>query len=186
MSNDPKKVVTGWDTRWSYCNVWEAKGIDGGRPAWSVSLIIKKSDKATLDKIHKAIKAAYEDGSSVLKGNGKTVPPLSAINTPLNDGDEKRPDDPAYADAYYLNAKNYQRAPGIIDVNKQDILDHAEVYSGVYGRACISFFAYNKNGNKGIGCSLLHLQKGRDGEPLGGFTRAEDEFDDETEEDFLN
>jgi len=87
--------------------------------------------------------------------------------------------------AYYLNAKNYQRAPGIVDKDRQDILDHSEVYSGVYGRACISFFAYNKNGNKGIGCSLHHLQKGRDGDPLGGFTRAEDEFDD-GEEDFLS
>ena len=182
-NNDPKKVITSWDTRWSYANVWEAKGIDGSKPAWSVSLIIKKDDPC-IEKIKKAIQAAYEDGASILKGTGKTVPPLAAINSPLNDGDEKRPDDHAYAGAYYLNAKNYQRAPGIVDVNKQDILDHSEVYSGVYGRACIAFFCYNKNGNKGIGCSLLHLQKGRDGEPLGGFTRAEDEFDDD--EDFLS
>ena len=161
MKNDPKKVITSWDTRWSYANVWEPKGIEGSRPAWSVSLIIKKNDPC-IEKIKAAIQAAYSEGESILKGNGKTVPPLSAINTPLNDGDEKRPDDPAY----------------------EDILDHSEVYSGVYGRACISFFAYNKNGNKGIGCSLLHLQKGRDGEPLGGFTRAEDEFDDD--EDFLS
>jgi hypothetical protein len=184
-NNDPKKIITGWDTRWSYCNVWEPKGIDGSKPAWSVSLIIPKSDKETLSKIEKAIQAAYEEGASILKGTGKTVPPLSAINSPLNDGDEKRSGDPAYENAYYLNAKNYQRAPGIVDKDRQDILDHSEVYSGVYGRACISFFAYNKNGNKGIGCSLHHLQKGRDGDPLGGFTRAEDEFDD-GEEDFLS
>ena len=95
--------------------MWEAKGIDGSRPAWSVSLIIPKSDKETLAKIEKAIQAAYEEGASVLKGTGKTVPPLSAINNPLNDGDEKRSGDPAYQDAYYLNAKNYQRAPGIVD-----------------------------------------------------------------------
>ena len=105
-NNDPKKVITGWDTRWSYCNVWEPKGIDGSKPAWSVSLIIPKSDKETLSKIEKAIQAAYEDGASILKGNGKTVPPLSAINNPLNDGDEKRSGDPAYENAYYINAKN--------------------------------------------------------------------------------
>ena len=87
-NTDPKKIITGWDTRWSYCNVWEAKGIDGSKPAWSVSLIIPKSDKETLSKIEKAIQAAYEEGASILKGTGKTVPPLSAINSPLNDGDE--------------------------------------------------------------------------------------------------
>ena len=180
MIKDPKKVITGWDTRWSYCNVWEPKDIsDSGRAAWSVSLIIPKTDTETLEKIKKAIQAAYEDGASVLKGTGKTIPPLAAISSPLNDGDVKRADDPVYANAYYINAKNYQRAPGIVDRNRQDILDRSEVYSGVYGRACISFYAYNKNGNKGVACSLLHLQKGRDGEPLGGFTRAEDEFDDD-------
>lgn len=184
-NNDPKKIITGWETRWSYCNVWEPKGIDGTKPAWSVSLIISKDDVETIKKVKAAIQAAYEDGANTLKGTGKTVPPLSAINSPLNDGDDKRPDDPAYQNAYYINAKNYQRAPGIVDKNRQDIIDHSEVYSGVRGRACISFFAYNKNGNKGIGCSLHHLQKGRDDEPLGGFTRAEDEFDD-GEEDFLS
>ena len=182
MNNNPTKVVTGWDTRWSYANVWEARGVDGGRPAWSVSLIIPKNDKATLDKINKAMRAAYDEGQNTLKGNGKTVPSFESLDLPLRDGDAKG--DPAYENAFYLNAKNYQRAPGIVDVNKQPILDHAEVYSGVYGRACISFYCYNKSGNKGIGVSLLHLQKGRDGEPLGGVTRAEDEFDDESE-DFL-
>jgi len=32
-NNDPKKVITSWDTRWSYANVWEPKGIDGSKPA---------------------------------------------------------------------------------------------------------------------------------------------------------
>lgn len=100
-NTDPKKVVTGWDTRWSYCNVWEPRGIDGSRPAWSVSLIIPKSDKETLAKIEKAIQAAYEEGASILKGTGKTVPPLSAINNPLNDGDEKRSGDSAYQNQKY-------------------------------------------------------------------------------------
>lgn len=64
-NNDPKKILTGWNTRWSYCNVWEPRGIDGSRPAWSVSLIVPKSDKETLAKIEKAIQAAYEEGASI-------------------------------------------------------------------------------------------------------------------------
>ena len=40
-----------------------------------------------------------------------------------------------------------------------------EVYSGVYGRASINFYAFNSNGNKGIACGLNNLQKIRDGSP---------------------
>ena len=37
---NPLKVITGKDTRWSYCNVWEAKAINGGTPKFSVSLLM--------------------------------------------------------------------------------------------------------------------------------------------------
>ena len=94
---NPMKVITGKDTRWSYANVWEAKSINGGAPKFSVSLIIPKTDTVTVGKIKAAIQAAYEEGQGKLRGNGKSVPPLSAIKTPLRDGDTERPDDPALA-----------------------------------------------------------------------------------------
>ena len=79
--NNPMKVITGPDTRWSYANVWEPKSINGGTPKYSVSLIIPKSDTQTVAKIKAAIEAAYNEGQSKLKGNGKTVPPLATIKT---------------------------------------------------------------------------------------------------------
>ena len=185
--NNPTKVITGPNTRWSYCNAWEAKAINGGTPKFSVSLIIPKSDTATIKKIKAAIEAAYREGEAKLKGNGRSVPALSVLKTPLRDGDVERPDDEAYADSYFVNA-NSTTAPGIVDADRQPILDHSEVYSGVYGRASINFYAFNSNGNKGIACGLNNLQKIRDGEPLGGRSRAEDDFVDEAgdEEDFLS
>ena len=181
---NPTKVITGVNTRWSYANVWEAKSINGGAPKFSVSLIIPKSDTKTIEKTKAAIQAAYEEGESKLKGNGKTVPALSVLKTPLRDGDLERPDDEAYANSYFVNA-NSGTAPGIVDADRQPIIDHSEVYSGVYGRASINFYAFNSNGNKGIACGLNNLQKMRDGEPLGGKTRAEDDFADD-DEDFLD
>jgi len=172
------KVITGKDTRWSYANVWDPKSINGGTPKFSVSLIIPKSDIATVKKIKAAIEAAYLEGESKLKGTGKTVPPLAAIKSPLRDGDTERPDDPAYANAYFINA-NSASAPGIVDADRQPILTRSEVYSGVYGRASISFYAFNSNGNRGIACGLNNLQKIRDGEPLGGRATAEDDFADD-------
>ena len=181
---NPTKVITGVNTRWSYANVWEAKSINGGAPKFSVSLIIPKSDTKTVEKIKAAIQAAYEEGESKLKGNGKTVPALSVLKTPLCDGDLERPDDEAYANSYFVNA-NSGTAPGIVDADRQPITDHSEVYSGVYGRASINFYAFNSNGNKGIACGLNNLQKMRDGEPLGGKTCAEDDFADD-DENFLD
>ena len=181
---NPTKVITGPDTRWSYANVWEAKSINGSVPKYSVSLIIPKNDKVTVEKIKAAIQAAYTQGESKLRGSGKTVPPLSAIKTPLRDGDLERPDDETYKNSYFINA-NSTTAPGIVDADRQQIIDRSEVYSGVYGRASISFYAFNSNGNRGIACSLNNLQKIKDGKPLGGKARAEDDFA-ETDDDFLN
>ena len=183
--NNPTKVITGVNTRWSYVNAWEPKSINGGAPKYSVSLIIPKSDTKTIEKIQAAIQAAYEDGQGKLKGNGKSVPALSVLKTPLRDGDAERPDDEAYADSYFVNA-NSGTAPGIVDADRQPIIDRSEVYSGVYGRASINFYAFNSNGNKGIACGLNNLQKIRDGEPLGGKSRAEDDFDTEDDDDFLS
>lgn len=182
---NPTKVITGPATRWSYANVWDPKSINGGAPKYSVSLIIPKSDTKTVEKIQAAIQAAYEEGQSKLKGNGKSVPAFSVLKTPLRDGDMERPDDPAYADSYFINA-NSATAPGIVDADRNPIMERSEVYSGVYGRASINLYTFNSNGNKGIACGLNNLQKIRDGEPLGGKSRAEDDFETDEDDDSLS
>lgn len=181
---NPTKVITGANTRWSYANIWDPKSINGGTPKYSVSLIIPKEDTVTVNKVKAAIQAAYEEGESKLKGSGKTVPVLSTLKTPLRDGDLERPDDEAYANSYFINA-NSATAPGVVDADRQPIIDRSDVYSGVYGRASINFYAFNSNGNRGIACGLNNLQKIKDGEPLGGKSRAEDDFATDVEDDFL-
>lgn len=186
-NNHPTKVITGPETRFSYCAVWEPKSINGSTPRYSISLLIPKTDTATIKAVEAAIQAAYKEGESRLKGNGRTVPPLETLKKPLRDGDLERPDDPAYAGCFFLNANSTQ-APGIVDGNRQKILDRGDFYSGCYGRASVTFFAFNTNGNRGIACGLNNLQKLRDGEPLGGHASAEADFaafQEEAEEDFL-
>ena len=125
-----------------------------------------------------------EEGETV-NVNGKSVPALSVLKIPLRDGDLERPDDPAYAGSYFVNA-NATSAPGIVDADRNPILTRSEVYSGVYGRASISFYAFNSSGNKGIACGLNNLQKIRDGEPLGGKASAESDFATDDDDDFLD
>lgn len=182
---NPCKVITGPNTRWSYVNIWDPKSINGGTPKYSVSLIIPKTDTETIRKIKEAIRAAYEEGQNKLRGSGRSVPALDSLRIPLRDGDVDRPDDPAYANSMFINA-NSSTPPGVVDAKLNPILERSEVYSGVYGRASISLYAFSSNGNRGIACGLNNLQKIRDGESLGSRSRAEDDFSAySSEDDFL-
>ena len=184
---NPAKVITGV-CRLSYANIWQAKSINGGAPKYSASVLIPKGDTKTLAKVKAAILAAYEEGEGKLKGNGKTAPALASLKTPLRDGDTERPDDEAYAGHWFINA-NSNTAPGVVDANREPIYDTSEIYSGVYARVSLSFYAFNSNGNRGIACALQNIQKVRDGEALGGKSKAEDDFNDNFTPDdggFLN
>ena len=183
MNIIPTKVVTGKHTVFSYLTVNEPKTpIGGGTPKYSVSLIIPKSDTETVEKIRAAIRAAYDEGQSKLKGSGRFVPALEDLKTPLRDGDRERPGDEAYKDSWFLNASSTTK-PKVVDACRIPILETSELYSGIIGRASVNFYAFNTNGNRGIACGLNNLQKLKDGTPLGGHSRPEDDFDIEAEND---
>ena len=189
-NQNPTKVITGPKTTFSYLNVNEPKApMGGGTPKYSASLIIPKSDTVTIEKIKKAIQAAYDEGQSKLKGSSRYVPALEDIKTPLRDGDKDRRGDEAYKNSYFVNANSVSK-PGVVDAALNPILETSELYSGIRGRASITFYAYNSNGNRGIACGLQNIQKLSDGTPLGGHSRAEDDFagldDDDKDEDFLS
>lgn len=138
----------------------------------------------TYNKIQAAVKAAYEEGQGKLRGTGKVVPALEDIKLPLRDGDKKGDD--AYKGCWYINA-NSTTKPGVVDADRQPIIETSELYSGIIGRASITLYAFNTNGNKGIAAGLNNLQKLSDGTPLGGHSRAEDDFADlDDEDDFLD
>lgn len=176
------KVVTG-TVRLSYANVWTPRAAnEGSEPKYSASIIIPKADTATVDAIKKAIEVAIQEG--VGKFGGK-IPPRTTLKLPLRDGDEERPDDEAYKNAYFLNATS-KLAPGIVDKHVQPILDHSEVYSGVYARVSLNFYAFNTSGNRGVACGLGNIQKIRDGEPLGGKTAPSADFSSFEDDDFMS
>lgn len=174
------KVVTN-EVRFSYAHLWEPQAVNGSEPKYSVSLIIPKTDKATIKAIKDAIEIAKQEG--IGKFGGKLP---ANLKLPLRDGDIERPDDEAYKDSYFINC-NSKDQPQIVDRKVQPILDRNEFYSGCYGRASISIYAYNVNGNRGIAASVNSVQKTRDGDSLGGRSRAEDDFTAlEDDDDFLS
>lgn len=181
MSNNSKtKVITGINTRLSYFHGWEPVSINGGEAKYSVSVLIPKTDKATIDAISKAVDTAIEDG--VAKFGGKK-PNKAALKMPLRDGDLEREDE-AYKGHYFINA-NSKTAPQIVDKAVKPILDREEVYSGCYGRVSLNFYAFNSNGNKGVACGLGNIQKIKDGESLGNRSTAAEDFTTLEDDDFL-
>ena len=181
MSNNSKTIVIpGFNTWLSYFHGWEPVSINGGEPKYSVSVLIPKTDKATLDAISKAVDTAIEDG--VAKFGGKK-PNKAALKMPLRDGDLEREDE-AYKGHYFINA-NSKTAPQIVDKTVKPILDREEVYSGCYGRVSLNFYAFNSNGNKGVACGLGNIQKIKDGESLGNRSTAAEDFTTLEDDDFL-
>lgn len=166
------KVITG-TVRLSYLHVWEPTSMqDGGPKKYSAALLIPKSDKATVKKIKAAVDAAVEAG--VPKWGGKKPP---ALKLPLRDGDAERADDPVYKGHYFLNASSNQQ-PGVLDRDKNEMLDKAQLYSGCYGLVDINFYPFNTNGNRGVACGLNNILKVKDGPALGGKEAASVAFAD--------
>ena len=174
MSNqvNSTKVITG-KVRFCYANVFEPTAMnEGDTLKYNICVLIPKSDTATIDKIKKAIEAAKEAGKAKLADKNGRIP--ANLKLPLRDGDEERPDDPAFEDHYFINA-NSVRQPSIVDRSLNPIMSRDEFYSGCYGRASINFYAFNVS-SKGVAAGLNNLQKLEDGEMLAGGSTAEEDF----------
>ena len=183
LKNKDRKLITGLLTL-SYPNVFEAVSVNGGKPKFSVCLIIPKTDAATIANIAAAVKAAYRDGEAKLKGNGDSVPSFESIKKPLRDGDADRLNDPAFKNSFFLNAGSVF-APGIVDADLNPVTDRSAVYSGVSARVSISFYAYNINGNVGIACGLNNVQVLGGGKRITDRATAKSDFSNDVDDDFL-
>lgn len=168
------KVITG-KVRLSYVNIFTPKRFnDGGVDKYSCSVLIPKTDTKTMAKIKDAINAEIQDGIASKWGGKKPA----NLHLPVRDGDAERPDDEAYKGMWFFNATSKNK-PGIVDAQRQAILDPEEIYSGCWGRVSVNFYPYNNNGNRGVAVGLNNVQKLSDGERLGGsYTPAEEDFDD--------
>ncbi len=77
----------------------------------------------------------------------------------------------------FVSAKSKSK-PGIVDSDRETIIDQSEFYSGCFARATVSAYAYDYMGNKGVSFNLLNVQKLDDGEPFSARSRPEDDFAD--------
>ena len=142
---------------------------------YSATILMPKSDTDAKTRVDYAISAAIQKGITD-KWNG-VQPPVIAM--PVYDGDGVRPNGepfgPECKGHWVFTASSSSPVP-VVDANQNPIINSTEVYSGCYARVCVSFFPYNSNGKRGIGCGLESVQKLEDGEPLGGGVSVADAF----------
>ena len=172
------KVVTG-RCRLSYCNLFEPRAQqEGGDLKYSVTLLIPKSDTATVAKI----KAAQEVAVAAKWPN---KPPAKLAYT-LHDGDgvKEKTGEPFGPECkgHWVISVSSKNKPGVVDADLNEIIDKPAIVSGDYGRASINAYGYDVSGNRGVSFGLNNIQFLEKGEQLGGRTRAEDDFSDNDEQ----
>lgn len=175
MNDDIKRVITG-KVRLSYTNLITPRAPkQGDKLKYSTTLLIPKSDIATKQRIDAAINAAIQEGIvSKWSGVRPTQPAVS-----IYDGDGVRSTGEYFSEeckGYWVMTASSEQKPQVVDINLNEIMNPAEIYSGMFARVSIRFFPYFNSGKKGIGCGLCNVQKLEDGEPLGGRTNAADDF----------
>lgn len=165
------KVVTD-KVRFSYANLSKPRLNDRGEEKFSVTIILPKSDKATLAAIRAAEKEAAEK-----KFTGKPPAFFAALKSIIHDGDGLRPSGdpfgPECKGAWVFTASGNDR-PGCVDENTQPLLE--PINSGDYGRVSINFYGYDTAGNRGVAAGLNNVQLLERGESLSGRTDAATDF----------
>lgn len=169
--------VTTGVARLSYAHLFQPYAYQQGQDAkYSTTILVPKTDMAAKQRIDAAIQAAVQAGISEKWGGQK--PPILAI--PVYDGDGVRPSDGmpfgAECKGHWVFTASSKQPISVVDQSIQPILDQTQVYSGMYARVSVTFFPYNSNGKKGVGCGLNAVQKVSDGEPLGGGVSADEAF----------
>lgn len=172
---DTTAVTTG-QVRLSFVHLFQPHANQPGQePKYSTTILIPKTDYATMQRINAAVEAAAQKGTTSI-WNGARPPHLA---TPIHDGDGLRPNGEAFGPeckGHWVLTASSKQQQAVVAADMSPIIDQTRVYSGVYGRVNINFFPYANSGKKGVGAGLGPVQILRDGEPLGGRISAEQAF----------
>lgn len=147
---------------------------------YRTSILVPKKDKVLIGQIEEAIEEAKNYGKTA-KWGGKIPRNLKIA---FQDGDDTDLDKyPANEGHMILNARSKKKV-GLVDMDRQPILDPDEIYSGCWAYVSVTSFAYD-NESKGVSFFLNNIMKARDDERFGGGSSSPDEDFADIEEDDL-
>jgi hypothetical protein len=180
-----KKVITPRAIL-SYPKLAKAEaGGENQKPKFSCALVFTREAIAAQPEAFQAIKTAimnaakekWSDKAEAMFRTNKLKNPLRSTDAEEKDGYP--------AGSYFLNARSDTR-PGCVYAHAgadgkpavialEDIEE--QCYPGAIVRASLSFYSYDREGNRGVGVALNNIQKLADGERLDSRVKAQDEFD---------
>lgn len=151
--------------RLSFPSLFKASRFNAAsEPKFSVTMLFPKDADLTPLKNEAARAVKEQWGDKIPKG----------LKTPFRDQGDF--DHEGYEPgAIFIRASSKQR-PGVVDKNVHSIMDETEIYPGCYARATVRAYAFDVPGNKGVAFGLQNFQKIRDGDPISGRTKPEDDF----------
>jgi hypothetical protein len=175
-----QKVITANACRLSYPALFQPKAPQNGQgePKYSATLLIPKTDTATVKQITDAIQNEINAAASAAgawKGKAPANPTLTFYDgdTPNPSSGEDWGDECKGCYVLRTSAKN---KPDVVDENGQKALDATKFYAGCWCYFSINFAAWENTGKKGVGAFLNCVMFDRDGEPLDGHASAADDF----------
>lgn len=177
MVNLPEQTLTTGIVRLSYTHLFKPYASNPAQEAkYSTTILVPKTDLGTKQAIDMAIDAAKRTGAAE-KFQG-VIPPILSI--PVHDGDGRRPSDGLpFGDeckGHWVFTASSKKPIEVVGTDRNPIINQSDMYSGVYAYVSVTFFPYNSNGRKGIGCGLNCVMKAKDGEPLGAGVSASKAF----------
>ena len=97
---------------------------------------------------------------------GKDKSKWPNLKLPFNNGDDKAHKYPEYAGKISIRATS-KHQPGVVDAAVQPIMNQSDFYPGCFARMRVNAFTFD-NKQIGVSLGLNHIQKVKDGDPLGG------------------
>lgn len=161
--------------RVSYPNIFKPKKNElSGKEEYSLVAVFAPGTDLTVLK--KLAQAALVDKWGPDKAKWPTT-----LKSPFRKCEERKLRDGTMPEGYpeggiFVSMKSAQR-PGLVDSEVRDIIEPREFYAGCYARATVTAFAYDFSGNRGVSLWMQNVQKMKDGEPIAGRAKAQDDFD---------
>jgi hypothetical protein len=160
-SNPATSAMTPIGTLCFVDSLFSPKPRQQGSDKLAYSVIIGFDANATKTQQYQDLRAAVSAAAADKWGAIKAADAafMRTLRLPFRNASEK---DYAGFDQFEIFISPWspgdKKAPGIVDLNGNDITIPTDVWSGQLGRATVRAFAYDNSGNKGVAFMLEHVQ----------------------------
>jgi hypothetical protein len=172
-----RKIIT-TPIRLSYPYLFDARENDQGAEYWETEALIPPTKEG--DALRAEILAGLEDVMTEAFGHEDEWPRGRNDYHPADKlkyvDPQKIPGPGIDEDWTIFRARSYQ-PPGVVDANKDEVLNKREVYGGRWARLSITLAAYDSKKSKGVTIYLNNVQLLDNAESFGGRPNADSDFD---------